>query len=625
MSALIKLKLIGSFSVDSGGNKIVKFRSRRVPALLAFLAMNGGQRRADIMAALWPDIEMPEVARHNLRQTLLYCRQAFGFQPIEAKGEYLELADGITTDIDEMTYDTHEVALVKNGFLADFRESWAFDAKSQVMDRILTNLCEQAEALLDEDPNAALILADAAIVADPFSEVARVLRIECLVALDRRSEAKSEEVSFTHFLKRELGLEPSAALSSALEHPIQKTHDQSSKREIESFIQFIVSNHDCQLAETIAEQLCPFFIANGEETRGIQIINSLLSLSTVNLASNKSAKLFLALSRLHASRGELLVALRNGEIAHRIGRGSTLEIDIHLQLGKLHVRRFEFKIARQHLECAERLSIEQNRESEHYQSRILRAALLFSEGKYPLCEKVSNAAISIAKERGDWKNELYLEQLLVSSRVRLGKDVRNAIQTTGKKIDSYAKKGHRRSLLERMNLGRSLEEIGELDLARRAYEAGVVCSREDGDNFGLAVSLTYLGDLHERLGNYEQAIGSHQEALRLRGPLGDEIGIACSYRGIGRAHLSQGDHIKSRNALVKSLQMFQSMRDSCGYCSSCLLLTLTELELGHDQVAHRIGKRSLEILPRLGEGADQIMGPTFSTIIAKVQTLTQGL
>jgi DNA-binding SARP family transcriptional activator len=73
----LSLKLLGQPEARYGG-QVLKFRSRKVLALLIYLAVEGGEHgREKLIALLWPDSER-EQGQASLRNTLARLRQALG-------------------------------------------------------------------------------------------------------------------------------------------------------------------------------------------------------------------------------------------------------------------------------------------------------------------------------------------------------------------------------------------------------------------------------------------------------------------------------------------------------------------------------------------------------------------
>jgi DNA-binding SARP family transcriptional activator/tetratricopeptide (TPR) repeat protein len=83
----------------------LSFRTRKVLALLAFLAVEGGMQSRDRLAGLlWVDAA-PEAARNSLRNTLSYLREALGGEQhlrVERQAVGLNLESGVMVDVLEL-------------------------------------------------------------------------------------------------------------------------------------------------------------------------------------------------------------------------------------------------------------------------------------------------------------------------------------------------------------------------------------------------------------------------------------------------------------------------------------------------------------------------------------------
>jgi DNA-binding SARP family transcriptional activator len=105
--ALLFLDLLGGFACRTAAGAAVGFPTRKVRALLAYLAMNAarGQRREGLAALLWDDRSEAE-ARANLRKTLSRLREAL---PAEARKCLLVDTCGVTVRTDELEVDVLQV------------------------------------------------------------------------------------------------------------------------------------------------------------------------------------------------------------------------------------------------------------------------------------------------------------------------------------------------------------------------------------------------------------------------------------------------------------------------------------------------------------------------------------
>jgi predicted ATPase/DNA-binding SARP family transcriptional activator len=99
MAQDLEIRLFGGLRIALDGVPLTDFMSQKVPALLAYLALNPGpQRRDDLAALLWG--ELPDAdARNNLRQALANLRRALDAhllvtrETVELRGDMVRLLD----------------------------------------------------------------------------------------------------------------------------------------------------------------------------------------------------------------------------------------------------------------------------------------------------------------------------------------------------------------------------------------------------------------------------------------------------------------------------------------------------------------------------------------------------
>lgn len=98
---MIQIGLLGGLEIRVAGVVLETLSRRKAAALLALLALRPRQRHAreELASQLWPDADT-ETGRRNLRQTLLYLRQALEPQElVHADPQSLWLSEGVSTDL----------------------------------------------------------------------------------------------------------------------------------------------------------------------------------------------------------------------------------------------------------------------------------------------------------------------------------------------------------------------------------------------------------------------------------------------------------------------------------------------------------------------------------------------
>ncbi len=104
MAHELEICLFGGLRIALNGVPITDFMSQKVPALLAYLALNPGpQRRDDLAALLWG--ELPDAdARNNLRQAIANLRKLL--EPhLRVTRETVELKPGAALFLDVAAFE----------------------------------------------------------------------------------------------------------------------------------------------------------------------------------------------------------------------------------------------------------------------------------------------------------------------------------------------------------------------------------------------------------------------------------------------------------------------------------------------------------------------------------------
>lgn len=234
----LSLSLLGPFQATLDGNPITDFKSNKVRALLAYLAVEAERphAREELAGLLWPDWPNRE-ATNNLRYALSDLRQAIGdqraippfllisrdaiqFNPtgdceLDVK-TFTELA--AVTGVDDSLAERLEqaVALYRGDFLAGFSladspafEQWVLVTRERLARlmlgalRWLANHSEQRG-----DYQRAEMWARQQLALEPWDEAAHRQLMRALALDGRRSTALAQYESCRRALAEELGVEP---------------------------------------------------------------------------------------------------------------------------------------------------------------------------------------------------------------------------------------------------------------------------------------------------------------------------------------------------------------------------------------------------------------------------------
>jgi TolB-like protein/DNA-binding SARP family transcriptional activator len=227
---MIELRTLGTLELISAENRAlgsVLAQPRRA-ALLSYLALaspRGFHRRDTLFALFWPECDADQ-ARHSLRQSVYFLRQALGAESIVSRGdEELALApDQVACDVWSFDAAVQEgrpadaLALYRGELLAGFHisaapdfERWLDEERSRLRQRAGEAAWALAAAREREGDAAGAVEAArrATALASPDETALRRLLL-MLERLGERAAAVRAYEAFAAKLKAEYELEPSA-------------------------------------------------------------------------------------------------------------------------------------------------------------------------------------------------------------------------------------------------------------------------------------------------------------------------------------------------------------------------------------------------------------------------------
>ncbi|WP_420628742.1 AfsR/SARP family transcriptional regulator [Candidatus Leptofilum sp.] len=245
----LDLRLFGGFAASVAGEAVTQFRTDKMRALLAYLAMNGGRpfRRELLATLLWPDWS-DEDARRNLRQTLHRLRQMLdklapdlGKDLFTTTRQTVQL-NGTAVSLDVTHFQHHlqaiethahtslqscthclaqmqqAAALYQGDLLAGFNvkdafpfEEWLIMQREQHQQQMLELLDKLALTFTQQgDYGQAQRYANQQVSLAPWRESAHRQLMQLYMLQDQRSKALAQYESCRTLLMQELAVEPSA-------------------------------------------------------------------------------------------------------------------------------------------------------------------------------------------------------------------------------------------------------------------------------------------------------------------------------------------------------------------------------------------------------------------------------
>jgi DNA-binding SARP family transcriptional activator len=238
---ILTLTLLCTFAVRRDDVPLTRFRSDKVRALLAYLAVEADRThpRGSLAALFWPD-QSEELALKNLSQTLTRLREAIGDAQSKppfllATRQSVQWNPNSSTQLDAATF----TRLAQSTAIADLEAADFYTGSflhgfyvpdCQEFDEWMTVRREQTErmALKVFDTLSASYLAahkyvEAEVAArrqlviDPWRELAHRQVMKALVGAGQRTAALAQYAACTRTLAEELGVTPGAATTALYE------------------------------------------------------------------------------------------------------------------------------------------------------------------------------------------------------------------------------------------------------------------------------------------------------------------------------------------------------------------------------------------------------------------------
>ena len=245
--ARLSIRLLGGFQVDLDGEPVVDFKSGRVRALLAFLAVESGRPhpRDSLAWLLWPD-SPNQGARTNLRSTLANLRKVINdsqaspphllinretIQFNKTSDHWLDVSafvsspDQAGTDTAQLEHFEGAIALYRGPFLGGFSvsdsapfEEWVVLKREQINRRVMVVRSSLA-AYYEQRGEYEIAQTHAwkLVELEPWNEEAHRQLMRLLALGGQRSAALAQYEACRRDLAKELEVEPSQETTALYE------------------------------------------------------------------------------------------------------------------------------------------------------------------------------------------------------------------------------------------------------------------------------------------------------------------------------------------------------------------------------------------------------------------------
>ncbi|MER7458701.1 BTAD domain-containing putative transcriptional regulator [Micromonospora sp. NPDC126480] len=239
----IRLHLLGGFRLVHGGVPVVV--PRGLQRVLALVALRPGATRSHLAGLLWPDA--PEDRALSSLRTALWRLRQDPCCPLHTSGDTVRLGPVVRVDVDALVGTAARVrdgddpctaaalAAGRHDLLPGWYDDWVLAERERLRQLRLHMLEELADHYLAAGRHGeALEAALEAMAAEPLRETPHRLVVRIHLAEGNAFEAVHAFYVYRDLLRRELRLEPSAAMTALLDDTLgpirQASRDNTTRR-----------------------------------------------------------------------------------------------------------------------------------------------------------------------------------------------------------------------------------------------------------------------------------------------------------------------------------------------------------------------------------------------------------
>jgi tetratricopeptide (TPR) repeat protein len=133
-----------------------------------------------------------------------------------------------------------------------------------------------------------------------------------------------------------------------------------------------------------------------------------------------------------------------------------------------------------------------------------------------------------------------------------------------------------------------------------AFEKSLRMQEKLGDIRGKAVTLANIGGVHQRQGNWQEALQALEQSLAYHGQVGDTLGMAATLNTLGGVQRRLGDLDGAYRSYARAKNLMQSSGDLLCVTVPAHNMALIHEERGEYREALRILEEVVGIDKRIG-------------------------
>ena len=153
------------------------------------------------------------------------------------------------------------------------------------------------------------------------------------------------------------------------------------------------------------------------------------------------------------------------------------------------------------------------------------------------------------------------------------------------------------------SLGYMYSRLGDWNKAETIYKESLQVSEEIGDRAGIASSWGVLGDIERNRGNWDAAEALYRQSLQVREEIGDRAGMASSWGLLGDIERNRGNWDAAEALYRQQLQVREEIGDRAGMATSWGSLGDIERNRGNWDASEALYRQYLQVCEEIGDRA----------------------
>lgn len=159
------------------------------------------------------------------------------------------------------------------------------------------------------------------------------------------------------------------------------------------------------------------------------------------------------------------------------------------------------------------------------------------------------------------------------------------------------------------NLGVAYDSLGQHQQAVELHEQALAIAREVGDREGEGRTLNDLGIAYRNLEQPEQAIAVFEQALGIAQDTGNPVGEGITLNNLGNTYANLGDYQRAIETYERSLTISREIGNRPSEINTLINLSLAYRRLGQEQRADQVCEQALTIFREIGDPTAESICP----------------